>query len=386
MKIFLFFLFCAVPGVLSLTCPYGWSEYGGLCIKYLGFLSFTDGVTACKQLGGRMYEPRSQGSNDLFLAIANEDKSGAWIGINNNRYESDGTIIVYRQPLYTSGYAFVSGSYWYSAECPDETKQVYCELPSLNTDCGEVATIFIEDSFPIASEADCQDACQSTDGCSFWTYTPPNCGLRFYETRDVAGGGRPDTRAGFPFFAIPTNARVPVGRLEKDVPSAANCQKLCSEDPKCISFTWTNYDYTFGGVNSRACIFNYGKPLRTLTLPITSASINIISGPPCCYEKSACERPATVDVGVSVSTGHVSLRKEDLERLQEKQDAFFRRKITGFDKNASNSTIKDTPTEFLKPEPKKGGNKKRVLINKQSIKDKDENMQKKNSTLAEFYQ
>lgn len=275
-----------LSGVFGLECPFSWEATGGLCLRKLGLRSFPDAVTECKNSGGRLFEPRTEILGELLLSILKESGERlAWLGIDNSRYLSDNKPIEFRQQAYISNIGIMDNSgYWSSLSNDTFPFLSVCELPLTNTECATVATIFVEDSFEVKDNNACQDACASTVGCKFWTFGLGQCGLRFYEAGALVGGGIPGVAStGFPNSFVANGGRVLVGKATGGVKNARDCQKLCSKDPKCNSFTWTNVDEVFGGINTETCVFNYGKILRKIPLPDDdSTSFNVVSGPPSC--------------------------------------------------------------------------------------------------------
>merc|ERR1711973_47429 len=324
-----------LSGAYGLVCPFGWTPVGGLCLRSLGFQSFFNSNSICRQLGGRLFEPRTQELSNLlaeFLFGANT----AWLGINDNRYVSDNQIIDYSQPSYSYDLAYMnSAGTWQSTTTSTTLRRAICELPRTNTECATISTIFVEDSFASSTNIACMDACKSTVGCKFWTFGLGQCGLRFYEAGEVVGGGVPPfSSTGFPYTVVAGGGRVLVGKALKDVETAKDCQTLCSEDPKCNSFTWTNIDFNFGGVNTETCIFNYGKTLRKLPIPLFPGGFQVVTGPPCCNAKKACEKAddsvsltLTSSEGTSASSGSSSFLLPEGEKevvISEKEFARYK--------------------------------------------------------------
>jgi len=224
-------------------------------------------------------------SDYLYDILPTSTKStGAWLGIYNNQYASNSQPIQYVQENYQNYYAYLyksntmnsyNNNKWVSTNYAYSNFYAYCELPRINTECPLINTILVEDSFKICSKETCQDACASTIGCKFWTFLDGSCGLRFYSPNALVRGA-PGTLTGFANMQLPSVGMVLVGNAVQNVESPAACQKLCSEDPQCNSFTWS-LDET--------CVFNYGETLRELVVP---ANGTLVSGPKCCNQKSSC--------------------------------------------------------------------------------------------------
>jgi len=277
-----------VTYVEALSCPFGWTAYGAQCIRLASTrTTYTNAIQLCKGYGGRLIEPRNKAmSNYLYNILpATTSTTSAWLGIYNNQYASNGQPIQYVQENYQNYYAYLykyptatmnyNDNKWISTSSPYNYFYSYCELPRINTDCPLINTILVEDSFKICSKETCQDACASTVGCKFWTFLDGSCGLRFYNPNALVSGA-PGSLTGFPNMQLPTVGMVLVGNAVQNVENPAACQKLCSEDPKCNSFTWS-VDET--------CVFNYGESLKELTVP---ANGTLVSGPKCCNQKSSC--------------------------------------------------------------------------------------------------
>jgi len=283
----LLLLLAAVGPSVALVCPFGWSMYYSMCVRYLGTGDFYTATNLCRTHGGRLIEPRSEETSNFFASLVLGPS--AWLGIRDFRYVSTYEPIIYSRPFYSSQFAFLQPSGDWGSSIQTASHSIVCEYTETNTECPMVGVVYDEEYFS-ASQADCQDACQNTIGCTFWVHTGGQCGLRSYSPGGLAGGYQLITTTGFKNSLIPGSGRVLVGKTVKNVESAKSCQNLCAEDDKCNSFTWTLYDYVFSWANFNTCILNYGERSQVVdTAGLDWQKWFVVSGPPCCRELSPCQ-------------------------------------------------------------------------------------------------
>jgi len=328
-------------------CPYGWYPYYGLCLRYMGSGSFYDGTNLCRAVGGRLIQPRSKGTSDMYATLASG--IGAWLGINNYRYVPSYEPIDFSSPFYDSGFAsLLPSGYWAGSPSYVGPKDIFCEYVETNTACPMVGVIYDEDTFP-ATQANCQLACKNTYGCTFWVHTDGECGLRSYSPGDLAGGLQLTTTTGFKNSLIPGAGRVLVGRTVKDVDDAKTCQTLCANDAECKSFTWTAYDDVFAGTNDNTCILNYGKSARVIdTAGFDWQGWFVVSGPPCCHTKSPCDGDYKYGYqysGASESRNVGDPSQQDVNLPSEEEMKQYAQKMEQIIKNMTNQTTSAIPSK-----------------------------------------
>merc|ERR1712215_270663 len=135
--------------------------------------------------------------------------------------------------------------------------------------------IYVQSSIPLPEIEECQQVCQDSTNCTFFTWNDGSCGIRDYSPTAFVNGDpkqRSETKTSiFPKFF---DGKVFVGLAVK-AGSVADCQKSCQGDEQCQSWTWNGA----GGPNPDICVHNYYKTERKLCIPNSS---QIVSGPKTC--------------------------------------------------------------------------------------------------------
>jgi len=290
----LFFL-CLVIFVSSswveCVCKPGWQNWGGRCyFMSTATKNWWEAKQDCIRRGGRLFEPRNKEVNELVYSNVPGPTKCYWIGISDIEqedkyvYASDDKPILWTnfRPgfpvsnnsrnclLYSCDRSYPFQFWDYGCEVPI---RYVCEEVVGNSDCGVPDTFMIEESFKTADMESCRSICQSISACTFFTFSAQSlaCGIKTYTPGGMIDFQNIET--GSPFMSGTMRNKIFVGRNMR-TQSAKDCQRSCSRDPQCTSWTWSTETHSLPSV----CAHNYGEVRGKMTIP----GSHVVSGPKCC--------------------------------------------------------------------------------------------------------